>query len=362
MRYTVIVLFVIIGGASLSAFGQMSNGKVRSPDFEITNQVAATTVKNQQNTNTCWSYSCSSFLESEMMRMGKEGIDLSEMYAVRKTYSEKATSHVRYHGKSNFDTGSLGHDVLNVVAKHGMVPESAYSGKKDPAGIHDHKKMHAKLAKAVKKMAKENKLSPGLFSNFEKLMDIYMGEVPASFSHNGKQYDPRSFADEVVGINPDDYISLTSFSHRPFYKDFVLEVPDNFSNGAFYNLPLEELVAVADHALSNGYSICWDGDISHPGFDPLNGIADHQGEVTQVARQQAFDSQELTDDHLMHITGLAKGADERSYYVMKNSWGAVGAFEGIIYTSKDYFRMNTISILVHKDAIPKEIALRLKKE
>ncbi|MDB4285748.1 C1 family peptidase [bacterium] len=362
MRYIIsftiaLSLLTSHGFAQLSAGASEMTGPLK---FEVIHQVNTTAVKNQGRTGTCWSFSCSSFLESELIRMGKKGIDLSEMYSVRKTYSDKAENHIRYNGKSNFSQGSLGHDVLKVYEKHGIVPESAYTGVLNSSEGHNHNKMESKLVKLIKKIAKVSTLSTELLQGLEAVMDTYMGEVPETFEFEGKTYTPRTFADEVVGIHPNDYISFTSFTHHPFYRSFVLEVPDNYSNGLFYNLPVNELEEVTDYALKNGFSLTWDGDVSNKGFDPKKGVALQNNPVTQKQRQLGFDSQVITDDHLMHLTGIAKDSLGNEYYITKNSWGQVGPFKGYLYTSKSYFRLNTISILVHRDAVPPAILAKLK--
>lgn len=349
--------------------------------FEIVTENDATSVKNQQKTGTCWSFSTVSFLESELIRMGKGTIDLSEMYVVRKTYPLKAERFVRYHGKNNFSPGSLSHDVINCVHNFGMVPEAVYSGKKNPDDVHNHSEMHRMLNKMLEETIKSKTLSEEWKASFAAILDVYLGEDPEKFTYNDKEYTPRTFADEVLNINANDYVSLSSFLHHPFNEKFILEVPDNFCDGMFYNIPIEDLTKTVDFALENGFTIAWDCDVSDKGFSARKGIAimpekdwkemtkeeaklvfetpTKELEVTQEMRQAAFDDYTLTDDHLMHITGIVKDQNGTKYYIVKNSWGENISKKGYLYVSEAYFKMNTISILLHKDGIPKNINKQL---
>ncbi len=349
--------------------------------FEKVYDCACTEVKSQGQTGTCWSFSTVSYLESEMMRSGKAPIDLSEMYFVRHTYNKKAQKYLRYHGKTNFSEGSLGHDVLFALKDHGAMPESAYSGIVGNAPKHNHGKMAKELTTYLKRLLKLDEIPLTWRDSFNLIMDKHIGKVPENFEYNGNNYTPESFSKKLVGLDADDYVSISSFSHHPFYETFVLEVPDNFSDGTFYNVPFEELAAIADYALQNGHSLEWDCDVSERGFSAKQGMAilpDKKGmieanemneffrtphpqmTVTQEMRQQEFDTHSLTDDHLMHIVGLSKDQTGNEYYVTKNSWGTKNlGFNGYIYASKEYFLMNTISIVVHKDAIPDRIKAKL---
>lgn len=344
--------------------------------FEIVDGHEATETKDQCRTGTCWSFATISFVESELIRMGKGQHNLSEMYNVRMTYPEKAEMYVRYQGKAQFGPGSLCHDVMNVIADHGMVPEEVYNGLNYGTDKHDHGEMDAMLEGMVKNLVEKNRgsLSPNWRDAVESVLDGYLGEVPEKFNYNGKSYSPTSFRDEM-GINPDDYVSISSFTHHPFYETFILEVPDNFSQQAFYNVSIEELTDIAYGAIAGGYTVAWDADVSEKGFSFSNGMAIapvagtkkadlfktvvEEMDVTQEIRQEGFDTYSTTDDHLMHITGVSKDQDGNKYFVTKNSWGTGNGNDGYQHVSESYFKLKTIAIMIHKDALPKELKKKL---
>ena len=364
MQKIALLLSLLMVSASLSAQYR----------FASVAEVGCTAVKNQERTGTCWSFSTCSFLESELMRLGKGQFDLSEMYVVKNIYLEKGQNYVLRQGKANFGEGGLNHDFVRTVARHGIVPEEVYSGKLDPSKPFDHSEMVAALEGMLEKLTKRRSLSPNWKVAYEAVLDAYMGDWPEEFSYRGKTYTPLSFA-QSLGLNPDDYVSLTSFSHHPFYGKFVLEIPDNFSNESYFNLPLDELQAIVDYAIAQGYTIAWDGDVSEKNFSPKEGIAllpadpsredryDQPGKeiaVDQNNRQAEFESYATTDDHLMHIVGIVKDQAGTKYYKIKNSWGKIGDLEGFLYMSEAYFRMKTVGIMVHKSAIPRDIAGKIE--
>ncbi len=342
-------------------------------EFETINSVDCTSVKSQGKTGTCWSFATSSFLESEVIRKGKGSHDLSEMFVVRNVYRDKAKNYVLRQGKANFSQGSLAHDLINVAEKYGVVPESVYSGKLDGAEVHNHSEMEAALKGMLDGILGRKSLSSKWSEAFDCVVDVYLGAMPDEFTYGGKVYTPVTYA-ESLDINPDEYVNITSYTHHPFYNQFVLEIPDNYSNGSFYNVPMEEMEKIVDNAVKNGYSIAWDGDVSEKGFSAKDGIAvlpvdekredlfvvpGEEVEVTQELRQTTFESYATTDDHLMHLTGIAKDEKGNKYYLIKNSWGEIGEFKGYLYMSEAYFQLKTVSVLVHKDAIPKEIAKKM---
>ncbi len=345
--------------------------------FTATKIVKGLDVEDQCATGTCWSFATISFIETELMRKGKTPVDLSEMFNVRYTYPSKAESYVRFQGKQQFGPGGLSQDVIAVIKKYGMVPEAAYSGLPSSKKIHDHGALDAILEGTVKTVLdnKLNTTSDDWMIAINGILDAYLGAVPEQFEWNGKKYTPIQFRDEM-GINADDYINLTSFSHHPYYSSFVLEVPDNWMKGDFYNVTIDELQQIADNAIENGYTIAWDADVSEQGFSFQNGIAivpedkvapEEIGKkiiaeksIDQSLRQKAFDNFETTDDHLMHITGKAKDQNNNVYYITKNSWGKGNNFGGYQYVSASYFRYKTVSLVVHKDAIPAAIKTKLK--
>lgn len=364
---------------SVALFLVSASSSQETKPYVFSNEVIveSTATKDQCNTGTCWSYATSSFLESELMRMGKGNIDLSEMFNVRMTYPKKAERFVRYQGKWQFGPGSLSHDVINVVREYGMVPESAYPGIAYGSNRHDHGELDALLEAMLKALIEKRSSSTGVTwkKAIDAVLDAYLGAVPESFTFNGKSYTPASFRD-AMGLKANDYVSLTSFSHHPYYSPFVLEVPDNFSQGSFWNVTLDELEQVVITAIANGYSVAWDADVSEKGFSFRHGIAilpeasvskeDYfkkvvtEVNVTQDLRQSAFDNFQTTDDHLMHIVGTAKDQNGTTYFLIKNSWGSENPYNGYQYISSAYFRMKTVGILLHKDAVSKEVRSRLK--
>lgn len=347
--------------------------------FSIVKDNAHGKVEDQCQTGTCWSFATVSFLESEVMRIKKgEVVDLSEMANARFVYPKKAESYVRFQGKQQLGPGALGHDVIHTMRDFGLVPESAFSGFINGSSTYNHNILDVYIEKMVQTVVEKklNENGSDWMEGVQAVLDAYIGILPEKFNYNGKEYTPSSFRD-YLGLKADDYIMLTSFSHHPFYSAFAVEVPDNWSKGYYWNLPLDEFQQVADNALNNGYTIAWDADVSEPGFSYRNNIAilpaeplkkeeaftkKHQEvQVSQEFRQQGYESYETTDDHLMHITGTAKDQDGALYYITKNSWGEKNSAKGYQYVSVPYFRAKTICMIVHKDAIPKEIAKKLGK-
>jgi len=348
-------------------------GVKNSYGFELEKTVNCTPVKSQDRTGTCWSFATSSFLESEAIRMGHGEQDFSEMFVVRNVYKDKAQNYVLRQGKANFSQGSLSHDLMRVVGERGVVPESIYSGMLEGEKKHNHSEMEAVLKGMLDGVLKQKRLSKKWKVAFENVIDVYLGEMPEQFSYKGKKHDATSYA-KAMGLDADNYVNITSFTHHPFYKSFVLEIPDNYSNGSFYNLPIEDVQAIVNNALDKGYSVAWDGDVSEKGFSAKNGIAvvstDSEREdlftnpgkevsVTQEMRQDQFESYSTTDDHLMHLTGTAKDKNGTKYYLIKNSWGEVSEYKGYLYMSETYLKLKTVAILVHKDALPKDIAKKI---
>ncbi len=334
-------------------------------DFTIVNQVKTSPVKNQGGSGTCWSYATVSFIETEAIRMGKKEFDLSEMYFVYYAYLNKAEDFIKFHGKANFSEGGQAHDALNVIKTYGLVPESAFSGKNYDLPYHYHIDMEEYLVAILEKAVKKEKgLSQTWYTAFKSVLESFMGKPPVNFTVEGKEYNPKSFNDSEIGFKPEDYIEFTSYSHHPYYEQFDLEVPDNWSHDRYYNIPVDELMQIMDNALEKGYSIDWDGDVSEDGFDNKTGKANLsekdikkiQDEGFQKYRQITFENYRSTDDHLMHITGTAKDKEDQLYYITKNSWGDYNEHDGYLYMSKDYVKIKTIALMVHKNAIPSDIA------
>ncbi len=334
-------------------------------EFTHTHDISCTPVKNQARTGTCWSFATASFLETELMRQGHENLNLSEMFVVRNIYKNKARNYLLRQGKANFSQGSLSHDLIAAVKRNGIVPESVYSGLLEGENAHNHSEMEAGLKGFLDGVMKSRRLSTKWDEAFEGILDAYIGEVPSSFTYKGKSYTPKSFA-EHLGIDDNDYVSLTSFSHHDFYDSFILEIPDNYSNGAYYNIPLDELLNTIDMAVEKGYSVAWDGDVSEKSFNAKEGIAvlpqdekredlftmpGDEMEVNQKIRQAQFENYATTDDHLMHIVGKATDQNGTVYYIIKNSWGEISPYKGYLYMSRQYVAMKTVAIMVHRDAL-----------
>jgi bleomycin hydrolase len=340
--------------------------------------IEASSVKSQGNTGTCWSFATSSFFESEIYRNTGKNIDISEMYTVRNTYPAKAWNYIMRQGTAQFSEGGLSHDVLNSIKLNGLVPESAYSGLLNDAVNHDHSKIVPELKVVLDAYIKnENKSTTRSWKvATDSILDAQLGKVPESFSYNNVVYTPKSFL-EMTKLNTSDYITLTSFLQQPFYTTFILNIPDNFSNGIFYNIPLDELVNAVDDALEKGYSLALDCDVSEKTFSQKYGVAvvpknidNNKKAMTYIVeettvspefRQQEFENYDTTDDHLMHIVGLVKDQNGTEYYKVKNSWGTTGeriGNGGFLYMSKAFFRLKTISVMVNKDALGEKLKVR----
>lgn len=360
--------------------------------------IPTTSVKDQNKSGTCWCFSGLSFLENEILKATGDSVDLSEMYVVRKCYEDKADRYVRMYGSSTFAPGGSVMDVPYVMATYGLVPEEAYLGLLYGEDKHVHGEMDGILSGLVKTVVgKPNrKVSTAWQNAFDGVLDAYLGEEPQTFTYKGKTYTPQTFA-ASLGVSPDDFVAITSFTHHPFYKPFVLEVADNWLWAPYQNVPLDELKTIVDNALANGYTVGWAADVSEGGFKWNEGVAlmpkateeadltgtelarwvklsdrdrekkrfDFDGPVeeitvTQESRQAMFDSQETTDDHGMVIVGTATDREGNPYYKVKNSWDTNNAFGGYFYVSVPYFLAKTVDILVNKKAIPEQIARKMK--
>jgi bleomycin hydrolase len=368
----------LISALCIAVFNARAQQPATSPyTFTAVKENTVGATENQCQTGTCWSFATVSFLEAEVIRKGGKPVDLSEMYNVRLTYPRKADSYVRFQGKQQFGPGGLSHDVINILRDYGVVPESVYSGLKNGTTEYNHNGLDAMLESTVKTVLerKLNEEGEDWKRSIEGILDAEIGTLPpTNFDFNGKQYTPASFRD-ALKLNPEDYVSITSFSHHPYYREFVLEVPDNWAKGSFYNVTIDDLGRIADHALDNGYTIAWDADVSEKGFSFTQGVAVMPAEQpkkeewwtkvhsevvpTQAARQEAFDRFETTDDHLMHITGKSKDQNGNTYYITKNSWGTTNPFGGYQHVSRNYYLMKTVGIVVHKDALPMDVKTKL---
>ncbi len=385
-------VFMLAAILSSSMYAQDNDGY----QFTTVKEVKISPVKNQNRTGTCWCFSGLGFLESELLRMGKGEHDLSEMFIVNHSYKDKADKYVRLHGYLNFAQGGSFGDVLYAAKHYGLVPESVMNGLNYGETMHVHGEMESAAANYLEAIIKNpnRKLSTAWKKGFDGIIDAYLGELPEKFTYNGKEYTPKSFAEEL-GLNIDDYVSLTSFTHHPFYSAFPIEVQDNWRWDLSYNLPIDELMQVFDNAINNGYSVAWASDVSEKGFS-RNGVAvaadiesmERSGsdqdrwlglsqtqkdqeikkmlekpcqeiKVTQELRQEEYDNYKTTDDHGMLIYGIAKDQTGKKFYMVKNSWGTDNKYKGTWYASETFVAFKTMNIVVHKNAIPKEIRAKL---
>lgn len=369
--------------------------------FEFTDiiTVPTTSVKDQNKSGTCWCFAGTSFFEDEIVRKGGDSLDISEMYTVRKCYEDKAERFIRFYGETNFAAGGSILDVPYVWERYGAVPEEVYSGLQYGEDKHVHGELDAALSAYLKAVvAKPNKkLTTAWRKGLKGILDAYFGEVPETFQYKGKTYTPQSYA-KSLGLDMDDYVPMTSFTHHPFYTQFPVEVPDNWLWGNYWNVPLDELKTIVDNSIEKGYTVVWAADVSEGGFKWTDGVAlmpkgktegdmngtelarwvklsdkerqndkfDFKGPVeeitvTQELRQEMFDNQETTDDHGMEIVGIAKDQNGNRYYKVKNSWDTNQKYNGFFYVSEPYFLAKTVDILVNREAIPGVIAKKLKK-
>jgi aminopeptidase C len=329
-------------------------------EFTVVKELKITPVKNQSQSGTCWSFSGLGMVESELLRMGKEEVDLSEMFVVYTNYVDKAEKYVRLHGNGTFAGGGAFADVLYTMKHYGAVPEEAMRGLEYGENIHVHGELDA-LTKAYVDAVVKNpnrKLSPAWEKGFKGILSAYLGEIPANFTYKGKNYTPQSFA-ASLGFNADDYVSLTSFTHHPFYTEFAIEIPDNWRGEMSYNLPLDEFMQVFDNAIRNGYTVAWGSDVSEKGFTRDGLAIVEEKNITQELRQAGFNNYETTDDHGMLIYGVATDQFGMKYYMVKNSWGETGKYKGHWYASEAFVKYKTINIVVHKNALPATIKAKL---
>ena len=398
------IIFLAISGAGGATYMEAPSGdpEVIVPDstgFKFTDvKVNKTTpVKDQNKSGTCWSFAGTSFIEEDIIRRGGPELDLSEMYAVRNSYIDKAKKYIRTNGKNNFAQGGSGADVFYVSDNYGIIPEEVYPGLNYGEEKHVHGELES-VMKAYLDVILQNpnkKLSTAWLPGLIGILDAYLGPVPESFTVNGKTYTPESYAKEL-GVKGDDFISLTSYTHHPFYTSFAVEIPDNWLWAESFNVPMEEMKSSVDNALENGYTVFWAADVSEGGFQWRNGFAllpetkdgkdlegtelsrwvqlsdkDRENEtfkikgpvkerkVTQETRQKTFDNYETTDDHAMVIVGTAADQEGNRYYKVKNSWDTNQLYDGFIYVSEPYFLEKTLSVMINKEALPKSVSSKL---
>ena len=359
---------------------QSANSKNHFTFTDVIN-LENTSIKDQGSSGTCWSYSGNSFIESEMIRMGKKPVELAQIFTARNAYVEKGKMYVKMHGAVTLGEGGAFHDVMNMYKKYGTVPRSVYTGLQEGQTRNNFAEMSKMSESVLASVIKNDKLSENWIKAYTSVIDTYLGEAPTEFTYEGKKYTPKTFADQVVGVKAEDYVEISSLKEYPYYTKFTLLVPDNWSFDQVYNVKMDELVETVDNALKNGYTVAWAGDVSEKGFSWKNGVAfvpeidftqmtteqkadmfngpKAEKKVTEDDRQKAFDNYETTDDHGMHITGVAKDQNGKEYYIVKNSWGLSNDYKGYLYMTKEFMKYKATAIMLHKNAVPKTIAKKL---
>ena len=383
----------ILSAAAAALIAANATAQTAEYEFTTIKENPVTSIKNQYRSGTCWCFSALSFIESEILRSKGIETDLSEMFVVGKSYRDRAVKYVRLDGHLNFAAGSSFGDVLHVIDDYGIVPQEAMPGFNYGTTMPEHNEIDAALKGYVSAIAKNpnRTLSTAWLNGFDGIVAAYFGEYPETFVVDGKEYTPESYR-EYLGINYDDYVNLSSFTHHPFYEPFIIEVCDNWRWDSAYNLPIDELMEVMYNAIDKGYTIAWGSDVSEKGFTRdglavmpveekkaaagsdqerwVGKAAEEQKEevkaelpeemtITQEMRQDGYDRKTTTDDHGMHIYGVAQDQNGNKYFMVKNSWGEAGKYKGIWYASDSFVRYKTLNIVVHKDALPKHIAKKL---
>jgi bleomycin hydrolase len=340
--------------------------------FTAEKSLKYTPVQDQQSTNTCWSFATTSLLESELLRETASPVNLSEMYIVRQIYLDKARKYLLSEGKTRFAEGGLSHDVIHATSTYGAIPEDVYPGRESLTDVHNHSELVVVLKAVLDGMLSVETVSEKWTEVFNAILDVYLGPVPEKFTIGTHTFTPGSYA-ESLDLDMSDYVSITSYMHHPFYHKFVLDIPDNHANAEYYNVTIDDLLRITNNAVEKGYSIAWDGDVSENAFSAVHGIAvlpeteredvlivpGKEKVISQTERQQQFENKTTTDDHLMHLTGSALDQNGNRYFILKNSWGEIGEYSGILHMSEPYFLAKTIAIMVHRDAIPTDIAAKM---
>ena len=398
MRKTLVVALFALLAIGANAADKKEGATSNKPVFTVVKQIPITSIKDQNRSGTCWDYSTLSYFEAEILKKTGKTYDLCESFVANKTYMERAIQVVRFHGDCQFAQGGSAYDVLHTLETHGICPESAmpFPGSLYGDSLNNFNEFFSLLEPYVNGIArnKANKISGQWKQGLQGILDAYLGKCPETFTYEGKQYTPKSFA-ASLGLNWSDYVTITSYTHHPFYSQFAVEVQDNWRFPLSYNLPMDEMMRIIDNAIMNGYTVAWGGDVSESGFtrkglaymvdgkkvesmkgsdmahwlglsaakkkDIIDSLGVNVPEVvpTQQQRQERFDNWELTDDHGMLIFGIAKDQNGKEYYMVKNSWGETGDYKGIWYMTKNFIAANTMDYMVNKNAIPKDIRKKM---
>ena len=377
---------------SISLFAQdelikkvIGNSSLNSKfEFKEIINIENTSVKSQGSAGTCWSYSGNSFLDSEMIKKGKTPVDLAEIYSARQVYLGKARNYILFNGNLELGDGGETHDVMNMLRLHGAMPQQAYTYEDYGKGVIKSDEFQEGFKKILEAYIKNDNPNKGAswVNDINKYMDEKLGKLPETFNYAGKNYTPKTFAKEVVAINPDDYVEFSSYKDNPYYQKMVLPVPDNWSYDQVYNVPMKELTDIIDFALTKGYTVAWSSDVSEPYFSWKNGVAEvpdmdiynisaeqkktlfdgpiKEKEVTEDLRLEGMYTLTTTDDHAMQIVGLATDQNGKEYYKVKNSWGATNDYKGYLYVTKAFVQLKSTGILLNKAGIPKATKTKIR--
>jgi aminopeptidase C len=398
MKKTFALAALALVAIAANAQETKDSAKSNKPVFTVVKENPITSVKDQNRSGTCWDYSTLSFFEAEILKKTGKTYDLSEAFVANKTYMDRAIQVVRLHGDCQFSEGGSAYDPLYCLKHYGIVPQSVeqYPTTNPDDSLFNFNEFFSVMTPYVNAIAKNkaSRISQNWKQGLQGILDSYLGKAPEQFTYEGKTYTPKSFA-ESLGLNWSDYVSITSYTHHPFWTSFAVEVQDNWRNPLSYNVPMDDMMRIIDNAVENGYTVAWGGDVSEPGFTrsglaymvDAKKIEDNKGSdmahwlglsskekrnlidslgvnvpeitPTQKQRQERFDDWELTDDHGMLIFGIAKDQNGKEYYMVKNSWGDTGDYHGIWYMTKNFIAANTMDFLVNKNAIPKDIRKKL---